>query len=89
MKLFERKFLVTNARHKLLFFISLFPMLNDASGQGVDLYLSDTTSYNVWCDEMNLPHGSESENMDGDIYINFEEYNNNQKNTMNDQIEGI
>ena len=35
---------------------------------------TDTITYKMWCDEVSLPYGSEKENKDGDIYINFEEY---------------
>jgi hypothetical protein len=35
---------------------------------------TDTTTYKMWCDEKSVPYGSEKENTDGDIYINFEEY---------------
>ena len=35
---------------------------------------TDTITYKMRCDEVSLPYGSENENMDGDIYINFEEY---------------
>ena len=54
--------------------IFLFLLHSYAFGQGKETEFSDTITYNMWCDEMGLPYGSEEENSDGDIYINFEEY---------------